>query len=47
VMARTIAVQDGFVKTNLDLNGDLSGGMYMVNITAGDKTYTERLVIQP
>ncbi|MEZ4791383.1 MAG: T9SS type A sorting domain-containing protein [Flavobacteriales bacterium] len=51
VMARTIAVQSGFVKTNLDLNGDLSGGMYMVNITAagtaGDKTYTERLVIQP
>jgi len=47
VAARTIAVQDGFVKTNLDLNGDLAGGMYMVNITAGDKTYTERLVIQP
>ncbi|MCB0768188.1 MAG: T9SS type A sorting domain-containing protein, partial [Flavobacteriales bacterium] len=23
------------------------GGMYMVNITSGDKTYTERLVIQP
>jgi len=47
VSARTIAVQDGFVKTNLDLNGDLAGGMYMVQITAGDKTYTERLVIQP
>ncbi|MCB0767939.1 MAG: T9SS type A sorting domain-containing protein, partial [Flavobacteriales bacterium] len=47
VAARTIAVQDGFVKTNLELNGDLAGGMYLVNITAGDKTYTERLVIQP
>jgi hypothetical protein len=47
VMARTIAVQDGFVKTNMELNGDLSGGLYMVNITAGDRTYTERLVIQP
>ena len=47
VAARTIAVQDGFVKTNLELNGELAGGMYMVNITAGDKTYTERLVIQP
>ncbi len=47
VTARTIAVQDGFVKTNIDLNGDLAGGLYMVNITAGDKTYTERLVIQP
>jgi hypothetical protein len=26
VMARTIAVQDGFVNTNLELNGDLAGG---------------------
>jgi hypothetical protein len=34
------------VNTVLDLNGDLAGGLYMVNITAGDKTYTERLVIQ-
>ncbi len=47
VMARTIAAQDGSLKTNIELNGDLAGGMYMVNITAGDKTYTERLVIQP
>ena len=47
VAARTIAVQDSFVRTNLELNGELAGGMYMVNITAGDKTYTERLVIQP
>ncbi len=47
VTTRTIAVQDGYLKTALDLNGDLSGGMYLVNITAGDKAYTERLVIQP
>jgi len=47
VSTRTIAVQDGFVKTSLDLNGELASGLYMVNITAGDKTYTERLVIQP
>ena len=47
VSARTIAVQDGFLKTNLELNGDLAGGLYMVNITAGDKVFTERLVIQP
>jgi hypothetical protein len=31
----------------MDLNGEIAGGLYMVNITAGDKTYTERLVIQP
>ena len=47
VMARTIAVQDGFVNTNMELNGDLAGGLYVVNITAGSKAYTERLVIQP
>jgi len=47
VSARTIAVQDGSVRTNMDLNGDLSSGMYMVHVTVGDKTYTERLVIQP
>jgi hypothetical protein len=46
VSASTIAVQDGFVNTAFALNGDLASGLYMVNITAGDKTYTERLVIQ-
>ncbi len=45
--ARTIAVADGNVNTVLDLNGELAAGMYLVNITAGDKSYTERLVIQP
>ncbi|MEZ4738205.1 MAG: lamin tail domain-containing protein [Flavobacteriales bacterium] len=46
VIARTIAVQDGFLNTALDLNGEVASGLYMLNITAGDKTYTERLVIQ-
>ncbi len=47
VMARTIPVQDGFVNTNVELGSQLAGGLYMVNVTAGDKAYTERLVIQP
>ncbi|MBK6831008.1 MAG: T9SS type A sorting domain-containing protein [Flavobacteriales bacterium] len=47
VNASTIAVNEGFVNTTLDLNGSLAAGMYIVNITAGDDTYTERLVIQP
>ncbi len=47
VSARTIAVQDGFINTVLELNGELAAGMYLVNITAGDAQYTERLVIQP
>jgi len=47
ISARTIAVTDGNVNTVLDLQGELAAGMYLVNITAGDRTYTERLVIQP
>jgi hypothetical protein len=35
------------VNTVLDLNGDLSAGMYIVHVLAGDAVYTERLVIQP
>ncbi|WKZ66393.1 MAG: GEVED domain-containing protein [Flavobacteriales bacterium] len=46
VVARTIAVQDGYMNTLFDLNGALANGLYMVNITAGAETYTERLVIQ-
>ena len=46
VSARTIAVQDGFINTVLDLNGELASGMYLVNITAGDQIFTERLMIQ-
>ena len=47
VSARTIAVADGGVNTVLDLNGELAAGMYLVNITAGEALFTERLVIQP
>jgi hypothetical protein len=46
VAARTIPVQDGFVNTMLELNGELANGLYMVSITAGADSYTERLVIQ-
>ncbi|HMC96989.1 MAG TPA: thrombospondin type 3 repeat-containing protein, partial [Flavobacteriales bacterium] len=52
VSARTIAVQPlgegsgGFINTVLELNGELAGGMYMVNIVAGGQAFTERLVIQ-
>jgi hypothetical protein len=47
VAARTIAVQDGYVNTVLDLNGELASGLYVVNITAGSAAFSERLVIQP
>jgi hypothetical protein len=46
VAAHTIAVAEGFLNTALDLNGEVASGLYMVNITAGEHTYNERLVIQ-
>jgi hypothetical protein len=47
ISTRAIAVSGGNVNTVLDLNGELATGLYLVNITAGDTVYTERLVIQP
>jgi len=50
VSARTLAVNDGFINTVLELH-DMAAGMYLVNITAagtaGETVHTERLVIQP
>jgi len=46
VVTRTIAAQDGFLSTVLDLDGTLANGMYMVSITAGSTIHNERLVIQ-
>jgi 2',3'-cyclic-nucleotide 2'-phosphodiesterase (5'-nucleotidase family) len=47
ISTRAIAVSGGTVNTVLELNGELATGLYLVNITAGDTVYTERLVIQP
>ena len=46
IITRTLAVQDGFVNQVVDLNGEISTGMYMVKMTAGEQVYTERLMIQ-
>jgi hypothetical protein len=46
VVAREIPVTDsGMLYTVIDLNGDLANGVYLVSIIAGDKRYTERLII--
>jgi hypothetical protein len=46
VVAREIPVNDrGGIHTVIDLNGDLANGVYLVSIMAGDKRYTERLII--
>ena len=47
VSISTVAVNEGHVNTTIDLKGSLAAGMYVVNITAGEAVYTERLVIQP
>ncbi len=45
-MTATLPVQDGYLNTALELAPDMAAGLYMVNVTAGDNTRTERLVIQ-
>ena len=47
VATRTLAVNARMVNTVLELNGELAGGLYVVNVHAGAYTYTRRLVIQP
>jgi uncharacterized delta-60 repeat protein len=47
VATRTLAVNARMVNTVLELNGELAGGLYVVNVHAGANTYTRRLVIQP
>lgn len=46
VITASLPAQGGVVNTVLELNSDMAAGLYMVNITAGDHTRTERLVIQ-
>ncbi|MBP6313765.1 MAG: T9SS type A sorting domain-containing protein [Flavobacteriales bacterium] len=38
--------QDGMINTVVDLNNELASGMYMVQITAGDEVFSQRVVIQ-
>jgi subtilisin-like proprotein convertase family protein len=45
VTSRRVAISDGLMNTVLDLNG-LANGLYMVSISAGTRTYSERLVVQ-
>ena len=46
VATHTLVAQGGLLNTVIDLEGRLSGGMYLVTITAGDQHFTERLVIE-
>jgi hypothetical protein len=44
VVAKVIPVNDGMIYQQMAMD-ELASGVYMVNITAGSKRYTERLVI--
>ena len=46
VATRTIPVQGGYLNTAMDFGHELAPGLYLVNLTAGEHRYTERLVIQ-
>jgi hypothetical protein len=46
VATRTLAVQDGRLNTAVNFEQELAPGLYLVNLTAGEHRYTERLVIQ-
>lgn len=45
-MSATLPVQDGSLNTALELAPEMAAGMYLVTLTAGERTRTERLVIQ-
>ena len=47
VMSTTLAAADGLVSGALSLEGGPGAGMYLVSVTVGDWTLTERLVVQP
>ncbi|MCB9168693.1 MAG: T9SS type A sorting domain-containing protein [Flavobacteriales bacterium] len=46
VLSRQLQADQGAVNGAIDLEGQLAPGMYMVNIAAGDRHFTERLVIE-
>ena len=46
VATRTLPVQDGRLNTAVNFDQELAPGLYLVNLTAGEHRYTERLVIQ-
>ena len=46
VAAHTLMAQGGMLNTVIALDGRLAAGMYLVDISAGNRHFTERLVIE-
>ena len=47
IVARVLPTQGEHLNTVIALDGDLAAGLYMVHLTAGDRTWVQRLVIAP
>ncbi len=45
VISRTIPVNGSSLNTSISLDSGFGSGMYLVNVTAGEQTFTQRLVI--
>ena len=46
VYSNMVPAQAGTFNTTLDLNGDLSNGVYLMRVTTGEQVITQRMVIQ-
>lgn len=46
VLTNTLPIQDGRLNTELPLGEQQAAELYIVNVTAGEQRFTERLVIQ-
>ncbi|MEZ4739585.1 MAG: T9SS type A sorting domain-containing protein [Flavobacteriales bacterium] len=46
VYSNMVPAQAGTFNTTLDLNGDISNGVYLMRVTVGDQVITQRMVIQ-
>jgi len=45
VLAKTYDNSGELFNTVLELNGDIASGLYMVNITVNDRSYTKRVSV--
>ena len=47
IVNKQLRTQDGRLNNVVALDGDLTSGIYLVRVIAGDNIYTDRIVIQP
>ena len=47
VLGTTLQATDGYLSGAVNLDGVVSAGVYVVNVVAGEQSFTERVVVQP